>query len=205
MTPVDWLRVIDDAALLGVTMIQFIGGEPTLHPALPNLAHHALGRGLTVEVFTNLMHVPDHLWSLFSLPDIRLATSYYADRSDQHETITTRRGSDARTMSNIAEAVRRAIPLRVGLIDIMDGQRVAQARAQLAELGVTNVSTDHLRQVGRGVRDQRPGPSQLCGGCAQGKVAVASNGDVWPCVFARWMPMGNVRTARLPEILTRLP
>lgn len=105
-------------------------------------------------------------------------------------------------MANIAEAVRRSIPLRVGLIDVIDGQRVAQARQQLEALGVTSISTDRLRQVGRGLRDQWPDSSQLCGGCARGKVAIASNGDVWPCVFARWILLGNVRTTLLGNIVT---
>jgi hypothetical protein len=87
------------------------------------------------------------------------------DEPDQHDTITTRRGSHEKTMRNITEAVRRSIPLRVGLIDVADGQRVDEGRRQLATLGVTEVSTDRLRQVGRGVRDRDAGVSQLCGHC----------------------------------------
>lgn len=70
------------------------------------------------------------------------------------------------------------------------------------DLGVTDIGTDRLRQVGRGVRDREPDVSQLCGACARGKVAVVSNGDVWPCVFAWWMPMGNVRKIPLADIVT---
>lgn len=33
MTASDWERVIDDARTAGVTTVQFIGGEPTLHPS----------------------------------------------------------------------------------------------------------------------------------------------------------------------------
>jgi hypothetical protein len=98
----NWRRVIDEAATLGTRMVQFIGGEPTLHPALSELVGHVLSRGMTVEVFSNLVHVSSHLWSVFSRPGVRLATSY----------------------------------------------------------------------------------------------------DVWPCVFARWMFMGNVQTAPLREIVT---
>jgi MoaA/NifB/PqqE/SkfB family radical SAM enzyme len=157
---------------------------------------------MTVEVFSNLVHIPSHLWSVFSRPGVRLATSYYADQARHHEAVTGRRGSYQRTMTNIVEAVRRSIPLRVGLIGVLNGQRVEQARQQLETLGVINFSADRLRQVGRGVRDQRPDSLQLCGGCARGKVAVAGNGDVWPCVFARWMPMGNVQATPLREIVT---
>lgn len=149
----DWRRVIGEAATLGVRMVQFIGGEPTLHRALPELVSHALSCGLTVEVFSNLVHVSSSLWSVFSQPGVRLATSYYADHARQHEAVTGRRGSYASTMANIAETVRRSVPLRVGLIDIIDGQRVEQARQQLESLGVTSISTDRLRQVGRGARE----------------------------------------------------
>jgi len=202
MTTGDWTAVIDQAMGLGTRMVQFIGGEPTLHRALPELVGHALERGLEVEVFSNLVHVSEQLWEVFRQPRVRLATSYYADQADQHESITKRRGSYTRTKTNIVEALRRSIPLRVGLIDLADGQHVEQARAELAAMGVTEFGVDRLRQVGRGVRDQQPDVSQLCGHCARGKVAIATNGDVWPCVFSRWMPVGNVRQQALAEIVT---
>lgn len=203
MTPDDWGSVIDQAAGLGTEMVQFIGGEPTLHRALPDLVGQALGRGLQVEVFSNLVHVPTSLWEVFAQPGVSLATSYYADSADQHESITKGRGSYRRTKANIVEALRRSIPLRVGVIDVRDGQRVEQARAELVALGVNGeVRVDHLRQVGRGVREQQPSLSQLCGHCAQGKIAVSATGDVWPCVFSRWLPVGNVRHDALADILT---
>lgn len=31
---------------------------------------------------------------------------------------------------------------------------------------------------------------------------MAADGDVWPCVFARWMPLGNVRNTPLADIAT---
>jgi MoaA/NifB/PqqE/SkfB family radical SAM enzyme len=182
-------------------MVQFIGGEPTLHPELPRLVDHALQLHVDVEVFTNLVHVTPQLWDTFSRSGVHLATSYYSDRADEHTAITGRAGSHARTAANVAEALRRSIPLRVGLVDVMEGQRVVRARHHLTRLGVTAVGADRLRQVGRGVRTQDPDASQLCGGCARGRVAISPAGDVWPCVFARWMPVGNVRTTSLAEIV----
>lgn len=198
----DWTRIIDEAKDLGVRMVQFIGGEPTLHPGLPCLIDHVIGHRMAVEVFSNLVRVSRHLWDIFSLPGVRLATSYYADNAAQHERITQRKGSYESTKRNITEAVRRSIPLRVGVINVQDDQRVEQACTELRELGVTEIATDRLRQVGRGARDQLPGVSQLCGNCARGKVAVTFNGEVWPCVFARWISLGNVMSTPLPEIVT---
>lgn len=200
MTRADWLRVVDQAAAMRVEMVQFIGGEPTLHPDLTVLAEHALAAGLQVEVFTNLVHVTDLLWELFSRPGVSLATSYYSDDPDQHAAITGR-PSHARTRANIAEALRRGIPLRAGVIDMGGGQRAEQARAELLELGVPAVGYDRLRQVGRGVRDQQASTAQLCGNCGDGVAAVSPDGAVWPCVFSRWLPIGNVLDDELAAIL----
>ncbi|NKQ59386.1 radical SAM protein [Amycolatopsis sp. K13G38] len=202
MTEGDWRRVIDDAAALGAEMVQFIGGEPTMHPGLPTFIDHALGRGLAVEVFSHLAHVTPALWEVFSRPGVSLATSYYSDDPVQHEAITRRRGSHADTRANIAEAVRRGIPLRAGVIDLGGGQHADQARTELVDLGVPSVGYDRLRQVGRGVRDQQASLEQLCGRCGDGVAAISPDGAVWPCVFSRWLPIGNVLEAELAEILS---
>jgi MoaA/NifB/PqqE/SkfB family radical SAM enzyme len=140
--------VIDEVAQLGGRMVQFIGGEPTLHRGLPDLVQRALDQGLEVEVFTNLVHVSWELWETFAHRRLRLATSYYSDDAAEHETITRGRGNHARTKANIAEALRRSIPSRIGLVYIENGQRVEQARAELEALGVTEIGTDHLRRAG---------------------------------------------------------
>lgn len=202
----DWVRVVDDVAGLGARGVQFIGGEPTLHPDLPEFVDRALGAGLEVEVFSNLVHVAPRLRETFTRPGVRLATSYYSDRASQHESITGRRGSYARTRANIAEALDRDIPLRVGVIDFGLEQRSSAARVELQALGVRDVSFDRLRQIGRGGRrvdraTGSPGRDQLCGRCGHGAVAISSSGEVWPCVFARWISLGNILDTGLAEIL----
>lgn len=202
MTADDWRSVMDQAVALGVSMVQFIGGEPTMHPEFAELLRHALDARLAVEVYTNLTHVKNSWWELFANPGVSLATSFYSDSAAEHENITRRRGSHARTLANIREAVRRGIPLRAGIIGVDDGQRVDQARAELDAIGVTGTGIDRLRQVGRGVRTREPGVSELCGHCGLGVAAISPDGDVWPCVFSRWINVGNIRSASLHEILT---
>ncbi|MGH3937478.1 MAG: radical SAM protein, partial [Pseudonocardiaceae bacterium] len=200
MTRWDWVRVLDQADGLDVEMVQFIGGEPTLYPWLADLVEYALGCGLQVEVFSNLVHVSDELWEVFSRPGVSLATSYYSDDPNQHAAVTTR-PSYGRTKANIIEAVRRGVPLRAGVIDLDNNQRAQAAQAELVGLGVPSVGYDWLRQVGRGVRDRQISVEQLCGHCGDGVAAVSPDGAVWPCVFARWLPLGNVLEQELAEIL----
>ncbi|WP_330278019.1 radical SAM protein [Lentzea sp. NBC_00516] len=217
----DWFRTIDDVAELGAHSIQFIGGEPTLHPDLPEFVDRALTAGLEVEVFSNLVHIGPRLWDTFSRPGVRLATSYYSDTASQHEAITRRRGSHARTRANIAEALSRDIPLRAGVIDVSSSERIGlqrtrAAQADLSSLGVSDVGVDRLRRVGRGanaspssdqpISDQpdldQAGFDQLCGRCGHGAVAISPSGDVWPCVFARRIQLGNVLDTDLATILS---
>lgn len=106
-----------------------------------------------------------------------------------------------RTKANIAEALRREIPLRAGVIDLTSGQRAEAAEAELLDLGVLSVGYDRLRQVGRGIRDRQASTEQLCGRCGDDVAAVSPDGTVWPCVFSRWLPVGNVLGRELREIL----
>src|SRR5215469_1885334 len=199
MARTDWEAVLDQAAQAGVQLVQFIGGEPTLHPDLPYLVRYALSTGIQVEVFSNLVHITPAVWKVFSLPGVRLATSYYSDNRDQHKQVTGR-NTYSRTKANIAEAVRRGIRIRVGIIDVRDGQRTAQAEAELRELGVTSIGLDRIRALGRGGGTCDVG--QLCGACGQGVAAVSPTGEVWPCVMSRWMPAGSVREETLADIVT---
>jgi hypothetical protein len=150
-------------------------------------------------VYSNLVRVTDALWEVFQLSGVRVATSYYSAYGAQHNAVTGRRSHD-RTLANIRETLRRGIPIRVGLVDVDDGQDVAGAVAELRALGVEHLSMDRVRQVGRGVRDQPTSVDQLCGHCADSSLAVLPTGEVLPCVLARWMVLGNVRTAALEEI-----
>ncbi|MFD4996205.1 radical SAM/SPASM domain-containing protein [Streptomyces buecherae] len=201
MTAVEWRRVITDAAALGVREVQLIGGEPTAHPAWIELVEHALSVGLKVEVYSNLFHVRPAWWDVLSRAGVSVATSYYSDRAEEHEAITTRSGSFERTRANVAEVVRRGIPLRVGIVSVLPGQRVDEARQDLETLGVTRIRTDRTQRLGRAAADATVELSELCGRCGRGQAAILPTGDVTPCVMARALTTGNVREQGLVAVL----
>ncbi|WP_416970361.1 radical SAM protein [Streptomyces sp. 4F14] len=202
MTPEDWRTVITDAAALGIGSIQLIGGEPTVHPNWREFTELGLSLGLHVEIYSNLFHVAPDWWELYERDGVTLATSYYSDDPAEHDKVTGRQGSYARTRSNIREAVTRGIALRAGIVDILPGQRVTEARAELESIGVTTVKTDRVRAVGRAaLPGTAPALDELCGGCTWGRAAVLPNGDLSGCVLARGFPAGNVRETRLADLL----
>ncbi|MEV6131178.1 radical SAM/SPASM domain-containing protein [Streptomyces violaceusniger] len=203
MTRDDWSHVIADVAELGIPLVQFIGGEPTLSPHLPQFIDEALDAGLGVEVYSNLTHVRPSLWESFSRKGVCLATSYYSDDRAQHEEITRTRGSLERTRANIAEAVRRGIPMRAGIVEVVEGQRVEQAKAELHRLGIKEIQVDRMRKIGRAAEPDASTPTaaELCGHCFRYRVSVSPDGAVSGCILSRFMVAGNVREQRLAEIL----
>jgi MoaA/NifB/PqqE/SkfB family radical SAM enzyme len=200
MTREDWISVLDQAAACGVTRVELIGGEPTLHPDAAHLVNHALTLGLKTEIFSNLVHVAAAWWAVFRREGVSLATSYYSDRAEEHNAMTGR-PSHSRTRVNLARAVRLGIPLRVGIIG-NDEESTARAQRDLEDLGVTRVGVDHVRPYGRGARDEKPDSAGLCGRCGTGRACISPNGEVSPCVFSTWMGVGNVHDGPLATILS---
>jgi hypothetical protein len=115
-----------------------------------------------VQVYSNLYRVKLDQWKLFEHPQVSLATSYYSDVTEEHERVTGRQGSHAATRANIVQAVQRGIPLQVGIVEVFEGQRTAQAREELLALGVRTVNVDRVRSVGRG-EVHVPSTKDLCG------------------------------------------
>lgn len=206
MTAKDWHRVVSEAAELGTRFISVIGGEPTMNPALPALVRGAVERELDVEVFTNLVNVSELVWGVLRLPRVRIATSYYTDYPAEHAKVVGRRSPHLLegTRRNIKRARDEGIPVRAGVIRVMPGQRIEGALRDLNGLGVTDVTYDDVRAVGRGQGDRDQDEAALCGACTRSRLAVTPSGEVFPCVFARWdaMSVGNVLEASLPEIVT---
>jgi MoaA/NifB/PqqE/SkfB family radical SAM enzyme len=196
MTAQDWMNVTDDAHALGASMVQFIGGEPTMHPQFPAILRHAIETSITVEVYSNLVHVTDEVWELLTAPNASLAFSYYSSTPAQHNAVTMR-GSHAATRRNAAKAVSLGIPVRAGVIDTGTGQ-ASGAIDDLRDMGITRIGTDRVRAIGRGGNNDI---SELCGRCGQGVAAVSPDGNVWPCIFSRWMTVGNVLTSPLADIM----
>lgn len=198
----DWLAVIHAAADTGAARVQMIGGEPTLHPDLTRLVRCALDLRLEVELYTNLVSVSPAVWALFERPGVKVATSYYSRAAAKHDAITGRRAHD-RTLRNIREAIRRGVTLRVSVIEVDSEQDTMDAMNELREVGVENVGLDRLREIGRGVRRRGTDAGQLCGRCANRKLAVLPSGDVTPCLLARWVVLGNVRSTSLGVLYER--
>jgi MoaA/NifB/PqqE/SkfB family radical SAM enzyme len=194
----DWLRVLRDAADLGCRQVQFIGGEPTLHPDLARMISFASERGYTfIEVFTNATVLGESLLRTFVEHNVNVATSFYSDDPETHALITKHRGSFERTVEGIKRVVAAGLPIRVGIIETHENASHAErAKHFLEGLGVSEIRIDTQRGVGRGVQDLHTlqPMAELCGECWKGKLCVTSIGRAYPCVFSRFADVGSAKS-----------
>jgi MoaA/NifB/PqqE/SkfB family radical SAM enzyme len=195
----DWTRVLDEAAGLGCRSVQFIGGEPTMHPRLHDLVDHANHRGFAfIEVFTNATRLGKELLGCFQRNGVHVATSFYSDDPTVHEQVTQGQGSWQRTVRGIESVLAAGLLLRVGVIETeRNAGHGPRAIEFLRTFGVQNARIDRERGVGRGklVHLAADGEryEELCGECWKGKLCVTSTGEVFPCVFARATRLGDVK------------
>jgi MoaA/NifB/PqqE/SkfB family radical SAM enzyme len=195
----DWTRVLDEAADLGCRSVQFIGGEPTMHPHLEDLIDHANHQGFAfIEVYTNATRLGQELLGCFRRNGVHVATSFYSDDPAVHEQVTQTKGSWQRTVSGIESVLAAGLPIRAGVVETeRNPGHGPRAIEFLKGLGVQNVRVDRERGVGRGKLLRLDGAGEryeeLCGQCWRGKLCVTSSGEVFPCVFSRATRLGDVK------------
>ncbi len=208
----DWCGVMGEARAVGCRRLQFIGGEPTVHPDLGRLLEHATRVGFKrCEVFTNATLLREDLVQTFKDLGVLVHFSFYSFDPLVHDQITGQKGSFERTVEGIRQLVRRRIRLAAGVILIPQNALVPQNAAHLRQtkkflrrLGVDAIGTDRVRGVGRGeqfVPRARP-LGELCGQCWSGKLCIDASGDAHPCVFSRFASVGNVLEEGLRTIVT---
>ena len=204
LSPERYGELLIEAAALGCRKVQFIGGEPTLHPALPRLIDLAAQQGFSfIEVYTNATRISDALLAQFAKHKVAVAASVYADDADVHDAVTRHRGSHAATVAALKRVVQAGLQVRVGIV-VMDENRdrVEATIAFVRSLGIESVGTDRIRSFGRGANaDSGTDIRELCGSCWRGSVCISPNGGVSPCIMSKFLPVGSVREQGLADLL----
>ncbi len=218
-----WLSLISEAKEAGATTIQLIGGEPLLYPKWRELAIKAHEENYDfIEVFSNATLIDDNCVNFFKQYNIHVATTIYADNAAIHDKVTLHPGSFEKTMEAIKKIVAAGVDLRIASIIMKANEEEAEKIVKLCqELGVQDSYPDVVRPTGRGDDlDLLPSKyskppirppfytdmqsflmNQVYNTCLMGKIAITSNGDVIPCIFARDQVAGNILNQPLKDIL----
>jgi MoaA/NifB/PqqE/SkfB family radical SAM enzyme len=196
---------MDEARSIGCRRLQFIGGEPTVHPDLLRLIEHAKHTGFKyIEVFTNATLLSEDLIESFKKLDVRVALSLYSSDPETHDQITGRAGSFDKTLTAIKQLVEQKIRFRTGIILMeQNATHFKKTKKFLKRLGAIYVGKDDMRRIGRGkqsVSEASP-MDELCGHCWRGTLCIDPNGNAYPCVFSRFAPVGNFLTDGIKNIV----
>jgi len=202
----DWIDVLSEGAGLGCRHVQFIGGEPTLHPHLSDMIDAASSFGYElIEVFSNATRISPALLETFVGSRVHVAISFYSDDPVIHDSITQRKGSFVRTVANIKRLIAAGIHVRAGIIEMeQNASHVANAERLLKKLGVNDIATDRARGVGRASTSNPPADplAALCGQCWKGQLCVTASGAAYPCVFSRFADLGTVTGQGLHTLMS---
>lgn len=112
----DWL------AGNGVRIIHFCGGEPTIHPALPELLVHVQAQGSTSRLTTNGIVMPEPLLHALRTAGTRVKVSLHGD-SPHHNAMVGRTAFDLAT-EHLRRLIAAGIPTSVQTTVVAGGEWV---------------------------------------------------------------------------------
>ncbi len=220
------LRVVCDvlaqSRAFGCPTVQFTGGDPLLHPDIVDAVRqaHALGYE-DIEIYTNGLLLSERMLTRLAAYSPRFAFSLYAHEAAIHDGITRVPGSFSRTVAALRRAKAAGLEVRVGVTLMPENRDLERKIRHFAEdalaLPASRIHMARMKAVGRG----RAAPSaertdhgnaggwrraQDAEGATrrQGKLCIAADGNVYPCIFARQTRLGNVYEHSLEEIMRRL-
>lgn len=213
--PLDQIKsALKQAATFGTPHLQFTGGDPLIHPQLIEAVEYAATLSFQgIEIYTNGLLLNDKLLQKLLPFQPSFSFSIYADNAETHDTITRVPGSWKRTLDAMKRAQNKGFKIRAG-IALMDNN-IDQAESMpeflQRKFGLTTdqIRFDAVNQVGRGkdltmLQGITPSHKPTSGPNRRGKLCIAANGDVFPCVFARHFKLGNIAEQSLQEIFSAL-
>ena len=203
---------------LGRAFVQLTGGDPLIHPHLVDtvaLAHSLDFAG--VEIYTNGLLLSDKLIKKLKPFSPRIAFSLYSHDATTHDAITAVYGSFQRTTEAIRRAQKANFDVRIGVVLMQNNaDQITAIRDYIVNrLGIDegNIRFDPIKKTGRGAEVE--GSEEIIFSVAHlpdrdqavkrnGKLCIAYDGNIYPCIFSRQNSLGNIRNNSLREMLERL-
>jgi radical SAM protein with 4Fe4S-binding SPASM domain len=155
LTTDDWKKILDKAWALGIPHIIFTGGEPTLHPDLPELIAHAESNGQITGLNTNARRLSDERFvnRLVESGLDHVQITLESSRPEVHDEMVRAKGAFQQTVKGIRNVL--ATPLYVMTNTTMlrtNVHTIPETLDFLAELGVPTIGLNALIYSGRGAK-----------------------------------------------------
>lgn len=205
---------LDQALDFGTPFVQFTGGDPLIHPNIIEIVSYAAKLPFKgIEIYTNGLLLHEKMLKKLAPYKPQLSFSIYADRPEIHDAITRLPGSWKRTLDAMKRSNAAGLKIRAGIVlmeeNIECAERMPAFLHEHLEMGIDQIRFDAVNQVGRGkaltmLQGITPSHSSSSGPDRKGKLCIAANGDVYPCIFARNFKLGNIANQSLKTIFSSM-
>jgi len=228
MSKESWKRVICEIKAAGCVKIQFIGGEPLCSPDFQEILTYAYNVGIeNIDIFTNGTLIDEHYINLIKHTGANVRLSLYGHNAQIHDSITRVKGSFRKTESALKLLKKHDIPTKIAVVIMKANQfYIDEIKAYIEFIGHEYSGYDIIRPVAEKVQDNCVTDIEILkpryrimadfsidekkysrnlhwNSCWSGKLAIASNGDVMPCIFARDMVIENVNENSLSTAVNK--
>lgn len=151
-----WLRVLEQAAELGVLQAHFSGGEPTLRRDLAELLRHARTHGLYCNLITSGVGLSrERLVELQQAGLDHLQLSLQDSRADGADRIAGYPGAHARKLTLAGWCAELELPLTLNaVIHRHNAERVGEMIELAVELGAGRLEVAHTQYYGWGLKNR---------------------------------------------------
>jgi len=152
----DWLRILDEAAEIGILQAHFSGGEPMARPDLPELIAYANRRNLYTNLITSGVLLDQSRFNALrdaGLDHVQL--SFQDVETEGAERIGHLRGAQQRKLAAARIIADDGMPLTFNFV--IHHENVARIPAMLAlahEYGAGRVEIAHTQYYGWGLRNR---------------------------------------------------
>lgn len=151
-----WLRLLDQAAALGVLQVHFTGGEPMARRDLPDIVGHAAGLELYTNLITSGVTLDDR--AMAALLDARIdhiQLSFQDIDPEENDRVGHYAGAFARKREAARRIRAAGLPLTLNfVIQRHNAGRVAAMLAFAEDEGAARVEIAHVQYYGWGLKNR---------------------------------------------------
>jgi PqqA peptide cyclase len=153
----DWLRVLSEAAALGVLQVHLSGGEPTVRHDLEDLVRHCRAVGLYSNLITAGVNLPqERLAALAEAGLDHVQLSVQAPDPDRNDAVSGLAGSFEQKMATAGAVRSLGLPLTLNTVvhrrTIDDVERMIQ---MALDLGARRIEIAHAQYYGWALENRR--------------------------------------------------
>ena len=151
-----WMRVLDEAAALGVLQMHFTGGEPTARKDLPELVRHASALQMYTNIITSGVMLDERMMAALTGAGIdHIQLSFQDIEAGNADRIAGLRGAHAKKLVAARLIKNAGLPLTLNFV--VHRQNLGNLPGMLAmaeELEASRTEIAHVQYYGWGLRNR---------------------------------------------------